>query len=262
MMVGNEIVLIDHNDDAIQRISFLDCPIDRINIQQALEWINRAVSNGCQYQIAVINANKLYLMARQPRLRQIVHDADLVIPEWAVVWGARQLGLPPLEHIGGIMLVRAFMPFATEKGLRFYLLGSKQEVVHTLAEKLLMEYPNLKLAGFHHGYLTKPGIEEEVILHIQQTKPDILLVGMGSPKQEYWIDSNRSRLGVSVSMGVGGSFDVLAGLKKDTPDWARGRGLEWLYRLLHDPGPYWRRYLVTNTWFVWQVMKARWMKKR
>lgn len=261
MMVGIEMMRIAHIGDAIQRISFLGCPIDRINIQQALEWINIAVSNGHQFQIVVINANKLYLMARQPRLHQIVHNADLVIPEWAVVWGAKQLGLPLLEHIGGIMLVRAFMPFAAEKGLRPYLLGSKQEVVRTLAKKLLIEYPGLKLAGFHHGYLTKPGIEEEVILHIQQTKPDILLVGMGSPKQEYWIDSNCSQLGVPVNMGVGGSFDVLAGLKKDTPDWARGQGLEWLYRLSQDPGPYWRRYLVTNIWFVWQVMKARWMKK-
>lgn len=261
MMVGIEMITIDHAGDAVHRISFLGCPIDRVNIQQALEWINNAVSNGGQYQIAVINANKLYLMAQQPRLQQIIHSADLIIPEWAVVWGARQLGLPKLEHIGGIMLVHAFMPFAAEKGLRPYLLGSKQEVVQTLAEKLLIEYPRLILAGFHHGYLSKPGIEEEVISHIQQTKPDILLVGMGSPKQEYWIDAHKHQLGVSVSMGVGGSFDVLAGLKKDTPNWARGRGLEWLYRLLQDPRSYWRRYLRTNTWFMWQVMKASWMKR-
>ena len=209
-------------------------------------------------QIVVVNANKFYLMEREPRLREIVSGADLVIPEWAVVWDAKQLGLPSLNHLGGLVLAKAFMPYAAQRGLRPYLLGSKLEVVTALVAKLRTDYPNLNIAGFHDGYLTDPEIEAQVISDIQQANPDVLFVAMGSPKQELWIHTHREELGVPVSIGIGGSFDVLAGLKKDTPSWARGKGLEWAYRLALDPRNYWKRYLVTNTWLIWQVMKARW----
>lgn len=87
-------------------------------------------------------------------------------------------------------------------------------------------------------------------------KPDMLFVAMGSPKQEYWIEDHAKELGVPVAMGVGGSFDVLAGLKKDTPAWARGNGLEWLYRLMLEPKAYWKRYLICNPWFIWKVIST------
>lgn len=240
-----------------ERVTFLGCPVDRLTIPQALEWIAEAVADGRPRQVVVVNANKLYLMARDSALREIVLNANLVVPEWAIVWGARQLGLPPLVHLGGLLLARAFMPYAAQKGLCPYLLGAKPEVVSALAKKLEADYPALRIAGFHDGYLTTPDIESKVLGDIRQTKPDVLFVAMGSPKQELWIDAHRKQLGVPVSIGVGGSFDVLAGLKADTPAWARGRGLEWLYRLILDPHAYGKRYLLTNTWFVWQVMKVR-----
>ncbi len=243
-----------------ERLLFLDCPVDRLTMSQALDWMASAVAHRQPRQIAVVNANKLFLMARDERLREIVLTADLIIPEWAVVWGARQLGLPPLEHVGGLTLAQAFIPYAAQKGLRPYLLGAQPEVVHTLAQKLQSDYPRLSLAGFHHGYLTTPETEAHVITDIQRTKPDVLFVAMGSPKQEIWIHTHRQTLGVPVSIGVGGSFDVLAGLKADTPEWMRGKGLEWLYRLSQDFRAYWKRYLVVNTWFVWQVLKARTVK--
>jgi len=240
----------------LERINFLGYPVDQISMPQALQWIDKAIINRDTKHIVVLNANKLYLMARHTKLNQIVQNADLIIPEWAVVWGAKQLYLPPLIHLGGIMLTRALMPHAAEKGLRPYLLGASREVVTTLAEKLKAKYPALKLVGFHHGYLTTSEIDDRVVAHIQQLNPDILFVAMGSPRQEVWIDTHLSQLGVPVSIGVGGSFDVLAGLKKDTPDWARGNGLEWIYRFWQDPRTYWKRYLVTNIWFLWQIIKA------
>jgi len=245
-----------------ERIVFLGCPVDRLTIPQTLDWIAAAVVNRISRQIAVINANKLYLMAHDSRLREIVVNADLVIPEWAVTWGARQLGLPTLTHSGGLLVAKAFMPYAAQHGLHPYLLGARPEVVNALAQKLKADYPKLSLAGFHHGYLSTPEIEATVVADIQRARPDVLFVAMGSPRQEFWIHANREVLHVPVSIGVGGSFDVLAGLKADTPAWARGRGLEWVYRLKQDPRAYWKRYLITNTWFVWQVMKARWMRSK
>lgn len=239
------------------RIDFLGAPVDRLSTEEALRWIETAIAQKTPRLIAVVNANKHYLMARNAELRRIVANADLVVPEWAIVWGAKKLKLPAVPHSGGILIMRDFIPLAAAKGYRPYFLGAKKEVVTALAEKLRADHPQLQLAGFHDGYLTSPEIEREVIDDIRRSKADILFVAMGSPKQELWIDRHLRELNVPVSLGVGGSFDVLAGLKEDTPDWARGRGLEWLYRLMKDPRTYWKRYLVTNSWFVLQVVRAR-----
>jgi N-acetylglucosaminyldiphosphoundecaprenol N-acetyl-beta-D-mannosaminyltransferase len=238
-------------------ISFLGCPVSRLSIPQTLEWIADAVRSGKPRQISVVNANKYHLMSRDHHLYDIIRNSDLVIPEWAVVWGARQLKLPTLPHSGGILLARQLLPFAAQRKIRIYFLGAKPDVVSRLAQKVVNEYPGLEIAGHHHGYLTTPTIEAQAINEIRQARPDVLLVGFGSPRQEKWIAANKDLLNVPVSIGVGGSFDVLSGAKPDTPDWARGRGLEWLYRIMQDPKAYTKRYLVSNIWFVWQIFKEK-----
>jgi N-acetylglucosaminyldiphosphoundecaprenol N-acetyl-beta-D-mannosaminyltransferase len=240
-----------------ERICFMGCPVDVMSVDKTLWWIKAAAAERRPRQIAVVNANKFHLMARDQGLREIISGADLVIPEWAVVWGARRLGISSLIHSGGILVAQAFFPFAEQHGLRPYLLGSRTEVVELLARKIQSQYPALQLAGYHHGYMTTPEIEARAISEIAQSGADILFVAMGSPKQETWIHSHKEQLRVPVSIGVGGSFDVLAGLKADTPSWARGKGLEWVFRLWQDPRAYWKRYLITNTWFAWQVYKMR-----
>ncbi len=242
---------------APRRVQFLGAPVDAITLPDILAWITAAARDRTPRQIAVVNANKYYLMARDPALRTIVSAADLVLPEWAVVWGARQLGLPPLTHSGGLLVAQAFLPYAARTGLRPYFLGARPEVMARLLERLRAQYPELDIAGGHHGYLTTPEIEAAALAEIEAARPDMLFVAFGSPKQEQWIAKHSPRLGVPVSIGVGGTFDVLAGLKPDAPAWARGRGLEWLTRLAQDPRAYARRYLVTNIWFVWQVAQAR-----
>lgn len=241
------------------RPNILGCPVDRRSTAGILEWIHEATtSGGAPRFIAVVNANKYYMMAKDERLRAIVVDADLVVPEWAIVWAAKHLGAGALEHSGGVLVARDFPAFAAERRLRPYYLGASREVVSQLVEKLRRDHPTLDVAGAHHGYLTSPDVEAEALADIERTRPDVLFVALGSPLQEFWIARHRDRLGVPVSIGVGGSFDVLSGAKHDTPDWARGHGLEWLYRLGHNPRAYWKRYLTVNSWFVWQVVKARW----
>ncbi|HAD82249.1 MAG: hypothetical protein A2509_04115 [Candidatus Edwardsbacteria bacterium RIFOXYD12_FULL_50_11] len=238
-------------------INFLGCPVSRLSVTQTLDWIREAIAKGSPCQIAVVNANKFYLMSRHAALRDIIQKADLVIPEWAVVWGAAQLGLPSLNHSGGIILAKEFMPYAAQKGLRPYFLGAKHEVVSALVKKMKSDYSELDIAGYHDGYLDTPEIEESIIEDIRKSRPDVLFVALGSPKQELWIHSHMQLLNVPVSIGVGGSFDVLSGLKPDTPEWARGKGLEWLYRIAQNPRAYAKRYIITNTWFVWQILKEK-----
>jgi N-acetylglucosaminyldiphosphoundecaprenol N-acetyl-beta-D-mannosaminyltransferase len=239
------------------RVDFLGCPVDRVTTADALEWIADAVIERQPRQIAIVNANKLFLMARDPQLRRIVRHADLIVPEWAVVWGAQRLHLPALSHSGGVLIGRDLLPFAAERGLKVFFLGATPNVIDTLRMRLVRDFPRLAVAGFHHGYLTDAAVEDEALRQIQASRPDVLLVAMGSPAQERWIDRFRDRLNVPVSVGIGGSFDVLSGQKQDTPRWARGHGLEWLYRLAHDPARYGRRYAVTNLWFVAQLARHR-----
>jgi len=237
-----------------ERVTFFGYPVDRLDMSAAVQWIRESVAERTPRQIAVINANKLYLARRNPRLAEVMRAADLVIPEWAVVWAAAKLRMPALHHVGGITLAEALLPVAAEEGMRIFLLGATADVVARLAERLRRDFPKLAIAGVHDGYWKD---DAEMIDAIRAAKPDVLFVAVGSPKQELWIDANKNALGVPVSIGLGGTFDVLSGMKKDTPAWARGRGLEWLYRLLHDPRAYARRYFVTNSWFVWQVVRAR-----
>jgi len=244
----------------MKRENFLGYPVDSVSMEEALSWISSSISSKGTKTIAVINANKLWQAHNDIELSSFIQKADLVIPEYAVVWGASKFGIE-LTHIGGIMLIKAFLLFAQKNGIRPYFLGANDYVVQKMANKIKLDYPDLPIAGCHHGYLSDDAVMEEVTHDLINTQPDILFVAMGSPKQEYLMNQLRAKLNIPVLMGVGGSFDVLAGDKKDAPIWARSKGFEWLYRISQDPLniSYWRRYLITNTWFVWEVLKAKCM---
>jgi len=244
----------------MERIEFLGCPVDNLCIDEALVWMDTRIKNNEPGKILVLNANKLWLMSKNSRLEQIVKKAELIIPEWAVFWGAKRLGTPLKACVFGISLAREILHWAQLEKYRLFFLGAKPQVVETLVTRLQKEYPGLQIAGYHHGYLDHAETQA-VIAEINLTRPDVLLVAMGSPRQEFWISDHFLQFQVPVSMGIGGSFDVLAGIKNDTPAWARGHGLEWFYRLLQNPKAYWKRYLITNSWIIWNVFKAISRKK-
>lgn len=242
----------------MKRLSFLGYPVDSLKMEEALSWIELSVSSDRAKIIAVANANKLWQAHRDKGLSLFIKKADLVIPEYAVVWGARKLGIF-LHHIGGIMLLKAFLPFAEERAIRPYFLGAKNDVVQKMVGKIKTDYPGLHVAGFHHGYLNDYSVKQAVMADLTKSAPDVLFIAMGSPKQEYLMTEIQNKLSIPVLLGVGGSFDVISGNKQDAPSWARSTGMEWVYRILQDPFniTYWQRYLVTNTWFVWQVYKSK-----
>lgn len=239
----------------MSRVSFLGCPVESMTLAEAVERVCALIQEKRPHRITALNANKLWQMAHNARLREIVVASDMVIPEYAIVWGAQLLGKPLRGHIGGIMLLQAMLPAMAERGIRPFFLGARAEIIEQMVARLHCAYPNLDIAGFHHGYFQDD--EARVLALIEASRADVLVVAFGTPNQEYWIASHQIQLNVPVAMGVGGSFDVISGLKKDAPAWARSKGLEWLYRLAQDPSAYWKRYLITNTWFVWQVLKAK-----
>lgn len=239
-----------------ERDRLLGVPVDRVTMDGAVQFLARRIAEGRRSRVLVTNANKAWQANRDEKLCGILDEAELVVPEWAMVWAAARLRRSGIHHIGGITLMIRLLEEAPVRGWSVYFLGSKHEVVEALVARLRRERPELRIAGYHHGYLDE-ALDRKVRDDLGRVQPDILFVAMGSPLQEFWISRLPATGGPKVSIGVGGSFDVLAGLKKDAPAWARGRGLEWIYRLVQDPRRLWRRYLVTNTWFVWSVLHER-----
>lgn len=222
----------------------------------AVERIARHLAEGSRCRALVTNANKAWLARRDGRLAELLDAAEMAVPEWAMEWAARKQGVRGVHHVGGITLMIRLLDEAARRGWSVYFLGARPEIVSALVERQAVERPALRVVGAHHGYLDEES-RARVLDDLERTRPDLLFVAMGSPLQEYFIEEAWRRPGASVALGVGGSFDVLAGLKKDAPAWARGRGLEWLYRMAQDPIRLGRRYLVTNSWFVWTVWRER-----
>jgi N-acetylglucosaminyldiphosphoundecaprenol N-acetyl-beta-D-mannosaminyltransferase len=237
------------------RTQLLGYPVDSLNIRDAVSVVDTFVRKGGIHHIVAINANKLWLAEQVPALKKIVREAELVIPEYAAVWGCRFLGKPLKAHVGGIMLLKALLPWLESEQLPTYFLGAKPMVLERMKAKIRAMHPHLVIAGMRSGYFDTDQ-EREIIDEINRSKAAILFVAMGTPRQELWIERHRHDLAVRVVMGVGGSFDVLAGVKKDAPSWIRHGG-EWLYRLIQDPKNLWKRYLTTNPWFVYRVLRER-----
>jgi N-acetylglucosaminyldiphosphoundecaprenol N-acetyl-beta-D-mannosaminyltransferase len=238
------------------RVEFLGCPVDNLSMREAVHKLEDFIHQGLPHHVAVINANKLWRMEKDSSIAKAVLTASLFIPEKAVVIGCRILRLNVKHHIGGIMLLKAFLPRAEEKGYKIYFLGANSEVLEKMIGVLRLRYARLRIVGWHDGYFTvqeEPAINRE----IKELCPDVVFVALGTPKQELWIAEHSVPLGIPVCMGVGGSFDVLAGLKKDAPDWIRTVALEWLYRLLQDPKNLWKRYLITMPWLLKKVLSVK-----
>ncbi len=235
------------------RSHLLGYPVDSLNIQDAVSRVDTFIKASGLHHVVALNANKLWLAERIPALNKIVRDADLIIPEYAVVWACRKMGRPLKGHVGGIMLLKALLPWLESQQVPVYFLGAKATVLAKMKLELAVTYPRLLIAGMRSGYF-EANQEQEVVDEINRSEAAILFVAMGTPRQELWIEKHRNNLGARVVMGVGGTFDVLAGIKKDAPQWVRHGG-EWFYRLIQDPGNLWKRYLTTNAWFVYRVLR-------
>lgn len=235
-------------------------PADPVTMDAAVERVAELLASGRGGRVFVTNANKAWLAARDPAFAAILHEGELVVGEYAMAWGAWVLGHDGFHNIGGIRLMTRLLAEAPGRGWSVYLLGAEAAVNRRLVDRVRQRHPGIRIAGAHHGYLDDAA-RDKVNAELQTLAPDLLFVGMGSPLQEELIQRWSPGARWGVAMGVGGSFDVLAGLKRDAPPWMRGRGLEWLFRLSQDPRRLWKRYLVTNPWFVGRLLQQRWRRR-
>ncbi len=225
------------------KANILGCEVHMLSSQQCLLQIANMIARKDICHVITLNAEIVYKSQNDQQLRRIINCADLVTPDGiGIVWAGRRLGFEFKERVSGIDLLLKLCQAAPGKGWRFYLLGSAPGVAKAAAQSLKENFPGLLISGTHHGYFADEEIPA-LLMDIKQCNPDILLVSLGAPKQEIWIDTYKHDLGVPVSIGVGGSLDVIAGLKKRAPAWMIKLNLEWLYRLLAEPSR-WRRQLV------------------
>jgi N-acetylglucosaminyldiphosphoundecaprenol N-acetyl-beta-D-mannosaminyltransferase len=252
---------IDERDSELPEPVWLwGVPVHPWTMQQTLEEIVRRMKSGRFTQHGVVNTAKIVNQRNDPELRQALLSCDIINADgMGVVLASRLLGTPMPQRVTGIDLFLHLLDRAVKQGEPVFLLGAEPEIVEKAAAELRVRYPGLKLAGWHHGYFWDD--EAAVVRKIRESGARLLFVGITSPKKERFIHRWREELGVRFAMGVGGAFDVLAGKTRRSPLWMQRVGLEWLFRLLLEPGRLGKRYLVTNAVFL-VLLISEWIKRR
>ena len=234
--------------------------INALTMEQVLAAVDEAIAARCRLLIGVVNVAKIVNMHRDPVLRSSVLEADLVVADgMGVVWASRFLGQSLPERVAGIDLMDGMLARSADRGYRVYCLGATAEVLAAAVDRMRADHPGAQIVGQRDGYFGEHE-EEAVAEAIREARADILLVGMTSPKKERFLARWSERMQVPVCHGVGGSFDVAAGKVKRAPAVWQKAGMEWLYRVVQEPGRMWKRYLVTNTLFAGMVATG-WMRR-
>lgn len=227
------------------RIDVLGCPVDVVDLPGALRRVAALVEGGGG-TVAAVNASKLVRMRDDPLLRHHVRRADLVVADGAsVLAAARAQGTPLPGRVTGVDLCDGLLREAPR--LRIFLLGARPEVVETLGRQR-------GAVAWHHGWFDDP---RPVLDRIHEARPDLLLVAMGTPRQEHFIETHRAQLPPCTAMGVGGSFDVLTGRVRRAPRALGEFGLEWAWRLALEPRARWRRALGDSARFTWRALRGQ-----
>lgn len=224
--------------------------VDALTMEQTVALAEQAIRQHERLLIGVVNAAKIAKLNADPLLRDSLLEADVLLADGqSVVWASRLLGQPLPERVAGIDLFEELLGVADRDHLRVFLLGATPEVLALVEEQIAVRWPGVVVAGSRDGYFTEDEADA-VAEQIAGCAPDLLFLGMTTPKKENFIGRYGERLGVPVQHGVGGSFDVLAGVTARAPRAWQRCGMEWAYRVVQEPGRLWRRYLVTNLAFL------------
>jgi exopolysaccharide biosynthesis WecB/TagA/CpsF family protein len=236
-----------------RRIDIAGVPVDAIDMAGAVSRLRAAIGGPRLIQVSTINLDFMVRARRDPEVRRIFHRSDLNLADGApVVWLARLLGERVPGRVAGADLVPALLAEAARAAASVFLLGGEEGVAIAAANRLRELYPGLVVAGtFEPPRAVIEDMDNAAILaRLDETKPDLLLVAFGHPKQERWIDLHRDRLPVSVAIGVGCVFDLIAGRSRRAPRWMQDAGLEWAYRVAREPRRLLGRYITDAVWLV------------
>ncbi|PTS82280.1 UDP-N-acetyl-D-mannosamine transferase [Pseudomonas sp. HMWF032] len=239
------------------RIDFLGCPLDLLAEQALIEDATRALNGGVRIRLEGLNVAKLIDARATPFLMRALHEAERIHIDGAgIAIGLKWLDIPAPPRCAGIDLMHKLCALAVKTNASVYLLGARTGVVGSAAQRLVSQYPGLRIVGVRDGYF-RAEEEAAVVEDIRASGADLLFVGMSSPKKELLLQQYWPQLGVKIGMGVGGSFDVISGELKRAPYWMQKLGMEWCFRLYQEPQRLFWRYIKTNFFYMLLLLHAR-----
>jgi N-acetylglucosaminyldiphosphoundecaprenol N-acetyl-beta-D-mannosaminyltransferase len=237
----------------VSRVLIGDLPVDAVTLPEALAVIAQMVEGRAGGTVFTPNVDHVVLARQSDKLRRAYAAVDLSVPDgMPIVWASRLLGTPLPEKVSGSDLVPALMSLAEAMNWRVYLLGGGKGIAARAALRLRTLHPHLHVVGCTPPLLDpeRPGSIDASVQAVHAAAPDLVLVALGAPKQELWIQAAAQALRPAVLLGVGASLDFLAGSVSRAPAWVSAAGLEWAYRLAREPRRLWRRYLVRDPRFL------------
>jgi len=241
-------------------------PIDNLTMSEAVAEIENLIRKSGNSLVFTPNTQHISLLARRPEFRDAYAAADLVLPDSVpLIWSSRLLGCPLRERVAGADIPAALSKVAALKGYGLFFLGAAPGVAGQAAEILARQNPGLRIAGVYSpppGFERRPELDDEAVRRIRAARPDVLLVALGTPKGELWAWRHRAAAGVPVTICCGAALDFIAGNKRRAARPIQKLGLEWLYRVLHEPRRLWKRYLVGNSHFILLLAKELVRKNR
>ena len=239
-----------------RRLNILGVGVSPLTLDSAVDRIDRWVEARFRTYVCVCSVHGLMEARRSPGLRRVFNRAGMVTSDgMPLVWVLRRGGFPDATRVYGPDLMLAALEHSQRSGRRHFFYGGQEGVAAALADAMRRRFPGLQIAGTCSppvGSVEALASAEAAVL-INEARPDVVWVGISTPKQERWMAAMRDRLEAPVLIGVGAAFDFHTGGVKQAPAWMRRRGLEWLYRLLREPRRLWHRYLVNNPWFIFEL---------
>lgn len=241
----------------MNRITICNVPVDVLTMKQTIDLIDNAIRDKRSIHHVVINSVKVVNARKDTQLRESIINCDIINADGqGIIWASRILNKPLPERVAGIDLMENLVALAARKKYRIFFLGAKENILSKVIQVYSKRYGNDIIAGYANGYF-KAEEEVKVAQQIAASKADILFVAMSSPKKEIFLNTHKDLIQTPFIMGVGGSFDVVAGFVKRAPKWMQEYGMEWFYRTLQEPRRMWRRYLFGNSSFIFLVFKEK-----
>jgi N-acetylglucosaminyldiphosphoundecaprenol N-acetyl-beta-D-mannosaminyltransferase len=245
---------------SIPRIDVLGVGISAINMEMAVVEITRWIDEGEPHYVCVTGVHGVMESQSDSELLRIHNESGLTTPDgMPMVWSAHRAGADHVDRVYGPDLMLEMCRLSAERGWTSFLYGGDEGVPELLAERLRARFPGLEIVGTYSPPFRELSDQEqsEIVKRINDADPDLVWVGLSTPKQERWVAGHIDKLNASALLAVGAAFDFHAGLLPQAPPWMQRSGLEWLYRLYREPKRLWRRYLKNNPRFVWAVLFRR-----
>jgi N-acetylglucosaminyldiphosphoundecaprenol N-acetyl-beta-D-mannosaminyltransferase len=242
------------NEGRTEPFELLGVKVTNVNreglLKQAVEWAGQTR----KVTISYVNADCLNIAAKDEAYRRLLNQFDLVYSDGVgVVWAGRFLEQRKLYKVTGRAWIEEFCGMCQEQGISLFLLGGKSGIAREAQRRLQGRLPKLQILGVCDGYFREMS-EAEVLGEIEVKKPDVLLVGMGVPRQEKWIQANRKKIPAKLCWAVGALFDYVAGIELPVPGWMERLALEWMWRMMVDPQGKLERYMIGTPLFIGRVL--------